>query len=80
MRGLVGLVYLPASNGGPLLYGALRDIVPQTIAVPKRLRSVFDALPARDEVPDGEFQPRYEAEIAIGRLGLPYLHSARRIE
>jgi hypothetical protein len=78
IHGLIGVVYLPPSQGGPLLYGALRDIVPQTIAVPKRLRGVFDTLPARQE--GTEFRPRYEAEVAVGRLGLPYLRSARPIE
>jgi hypothetical protein len=78
VRALIGVVYLPAINGGPLIYGALRDIVPQTIAVPARLRGVFDKLQPHAE--NTEFRPRYEAEIAVGRLGLVYLRSARSIE
>ena len=78
LRAVVGLTYVAPGRGGPLVHGVLRQVVPNTIAVPARLRSVFDGLPA---APQGtEPAPRYEAEIAIGRLGLPYLRSARRIE
>jgi hypothetical protein len=76
VHALIGVIYVPPSNGGPLLYGVLRDIAPQTIAVPQRLRGVFDNVRAREGT---EFGPRYEAEIAVGRLGLLYLRSARPI-
>ena len=75
VRALIGVVYLPPANGGPVIYGALRDIVPNTIAVPARFRSVFDGLPPHAAT--AEFTPRYEAEIAVGRLGLLYLRAVR---
>ena len=75
LRAVVGLTYLMPEHGGPLVYGAIRKIVPGEIAVPSHLRAVLDALPARVEA--GPPLPRYEAELAMGRLGIPYLRGVR---
>ena len=77
VRGVIRLGFVGPERGGPLVYGMLREVVPANIAVPAHLRSVFDGLP--DSGPGPEVTPRYEAEVAIGSLGLPYLRSARRL-
>lgn len=78
VRGVIALAYLPPEQGGPLVHGRLREIIPQMVAVPAELRAVFDGLSARPEGPDAA--PRYEAKLAIGRLGLPYVPAASRLE
>ena len=78
IRALIGVRYVPPASGGPLVHGWLREIVPARVAVPAHLRGVFDGMMTRPEAPDAG--PRYEAELAIGRLGLPYLRSARRLD
>jgi hypothetical protein len=77
VRGVIALGYVGSERGGPLVYGLLREIVPTTIAVPAHLRPVFDGLPYR--APATEELPRYEAQVSIGGLGLPYLSSARTL-
>lgn len=77
VRGVIALGFVGPERSGPLVYGMLRDVAPGTISVPAHLRAVFDGLPER--VADSDATPRYEAEIAIGRLGLPYMRSARRL-
>lgn len=78
LRAVIGLTYIPPENGGPLVHGRLREAIPQTVAVPGHLREVFDSAGVRSE--GGQTRPRYEAELAIGRLGLPYLRAVRAIE
>jgi hypothetical protein len=75
MRGVIGLSYVTPENGGPLLHGMLREVVPQQVAVPQAMKGLFDALPRPGE--SSVTEPRYEAELAIGELGLPYLRSVR---
>jgi hypothetical protein len=75
MRGVVGLSYVSATRGGPLVYGTLRQIVPSSVAVPRRLHATVAGL--RPPESGDASEPRYEAELAIGRLGLPYLRSLR---
>jgi hypothetical protein len=74
VRGLVGLAYLPPEAGGPLVYGTLRQLIPGTVPMPTSLRPIIEALPPQAAVPEA---PRYEAEIALGPLGVPYVRSAR---
>lgn len=74
MRAVIGLSYVSASSGGPLVHGTLRYLVPETIAVPSELRDVFAGLSTVSR----DTRPRYEVDLAIGRLGLPYVQSARR--
>lgn len=77
VRGIVGLAYVPPARGGPMLHGVLREVVPPVVAVPYALRAVVEGL--APTAGSGTVEPRYEAELAIGSLGLPYLRSLRLI-
>lgn len=76
LPGVIGLAYVGAADGGPMVYGTLRQIVPHTLAVPRRLRSVLDDLAGREQEVTA---PRYEVDVAVGRLGLPYVRAVRRM-
>lgn len=73
MRAVIGLSYQADASSGRLVHGTLRAIVPERIAVPKRLRATVDQLSADSAGTD----PRYEADLAIGALGVPYLRALR---
>ena len=75
LRGVIGLAYVSAANGGPLLYGVLREVLPPAIAVPYAFRSRLEGLAPLER--SGGAEPRYEAELAVGALGLPYIRSLR---
>jgi hypothetical protein len=77
MRSTIALRYEPPERQGPLVHGTLREPVPATVSVPRSLRDVFEGLPNRTGT--AELEPRYEVELAVGRLGLPYVRSARRL-
>jgi hypothetical protein len=72
---IIGVAYLPPAQGGPLVYGVLYRLVPAELSVPRQLRAVFTGLDARSG--DASPEPRYEVDIAIGQLGLPYVRGAR---
>jgi hypothetical protein len=84
VRAVIALSYIDARNGGPLVYGWVRALVPSTVTVPKHLRSVLDGLSRADVRAERtanqqvDVTPRYEADLAIGRLGLPYIRGLRR--
>jgi hypothetical protein len=71
LRAEIGLSYVTTEGGGRVLRGTLRDVVPRRVAVPTRMRAVVDARGARA----GE--PRYEVDLALGTLGLPYVRALR---
>lgn len=75
VRGVIGLSYVSASNGGPMLHGVLREVVPPVIAVPYAFRAIVAGLAATVE--SEAVEPRYEAELAVGSLGLPYVRALR---
>jgi hypothetical protein len=75
LRGVIGVVYVPPGSGGPLVHGTLRRIVPESIAVPADFHDVFG-----NPADAGQVRPRYEVEVAVGRLGLPYIRAARRLQ
>lgn len=76
MPAIFGVVHVSPSSGGPHVYGMLREVVPSTIAVPHALGSVLDGLPSHASAE--EQAPRYDAELAMGPLGVPYVRSIRR--
>jgi hypothetical protein len=77
LRGVIGMAYLAPKDGGPLVYGTLRDVVPGGVAVPSQLRHVVDGLMAPP--PGAPTLPRYEVELAVGSLGFPYVRALRLV-
>lgn len=80
LRATVGLTYLGPSSGGPLIYGFVRQVVPSAIVVPRHLVSALRGLPPVAVPSAGaadSFQPRYAAEISVGRVGIPLLKGVR---
>jgi hypothetical protein len=75
LKAVIGMNFLPPDRGGPLVYGTLREIIPSRVTVPSHLRPALEAL--APEAAPAQASPRYEAEVAIGRLGVPYLRSLR---
>jgi hypothetical protein len=75
VRGVIGLSYVSPARGGPMLHGVLRDVVPPAVAVPYAFRETIAGLAATAEV--GAVEPRYEVELAVGSLGLPYVRALR---
>jgi hypothetical protein len=75
VRGVIGIVYLPPGAGGPLIYGTLRDLVPATVAVPQAFRPLLAGM--TNAAASDVTEPRFAAEIAVGRLGIPYVRSVQ---
>jgi hypothetical protein len=75
LRGAIGLSYVSPGNGGPLVHGFIRELAPPHVAVPHAFRSLLDGMRPAD--PGQPAAPRYEIDIAIGRLGLPFVRSVR---
>jgi hypothetical protein len=75
LQAVIGVNFLPPDRGGPLVYGTLQQIVPSHLTVPSHLRPALGAL--APETAAAQASPRYEADVAIGRLGVPYLRSLR---
>lgn len=67
------LNYVNAAGTGPILYGSLREVIPRTLTVTSDQRAVFLGLPADAR------QPRYEVDLSLGQLGLPFVQAARRL-
>lgn len=72
VRGVVGLNYLPASAGGPLLYGTLRQLIPDRVAIDSTMHDGLTAAARAAGTP-----PRYDVDLAVGHLGLPYVRGLR---
>jgi hypothetical protein len=75
MRAVIGLTYVGAPDGGPMVHGVLRELVPHRVAVPHQFKPLFEGLTS--PIQSGATEPRYEAELALGALGLPYIRAVR---
>ncbi len=73
LRASIQLVYVPPGRDGPLVYGVIRHVIPSRVSVPRDLRQPLIGLPSSGRT------PRYEADLAIGALGLPYVTAVRRL-
>lgn len=82
MRAFVGLIYVPKSDGpgdrGPRLAGVIANILPDTVYVPREIRSpgdVFSTKPAADDYPGQllKHDPRYHATLAFGKALEPQI-------
>jgi hypothetical protein len=72
LRASIGLGYVPPARKGPLVYGWIRHVTPSTVHVPREFSDMLATLP-----PQGD-APRYEVDLVVGRLGIPYITSVRR--
>jgi hypothetical protein len=84
VRGVIGVVFAPPEQGGPLVYGQIRALTPSQVTVPRHLRPLLADLTrsARRHPDDGTtvVEPRYEVDLAVGSLGLPYVAGVRRTD
>jgi hypothetical protein len=71
LRASIQLSYVPPVRKGPLVYGWIRELTPAYVHVPREFRAVLTTLP-----PSGE-APRYEVDITVGRLGIPFVTAVR---
>lgn len=85
MRVVVDVQYRNIPSSGPVVWGRIARLVSDEVSVPQRLRSRLDGLPRRQPSPrregappPGAPPPRYEVDLAIGRLGAPWIVDVRR--
>jgi hypothetical protein len=75
LRGVIGLAYVSPDNGGPLVHGTLREVLPYRVSVPHDFRPLLGDM--RPPEVSGAEAPRYDVDLAVGKLGLPYVRSLR---
>jgi hypothetical protein len=86
VRGVVTINFLGPSTGGPLLYGSLRELAPSMVTVPRQQQPTlvglapFSESPSAPDAPRPELVPRYEVEVGVGRIGIPFIRGIRRID
>lgn len=82
----IQLSWVGPGAGGPLVYGSIRTLDPPSLTVPRALSSRLRALSPspRDPIerrPGGAAAapatPRYEVDLAVGRLGIPWVVDVR---
>jgi hypothetical protein len=71
LRASIELGYVPPTRKGPLVYGWIRRLTPATVHVPRQFREVLATLPERGEA------PRYDVDLVVGRMGIPYIVAIR---
>ncbi len=75
LRAIIGISYVRDETTGPLIYGRLVDVVPQKVAVPYQFRELLKQL--SEQRGSSTTEPRYDGELAVGELGLPYVRALR---
>lgn len=71
MRASIGLHYLRPEQKGPLVYGVVRHLIPSSVHVPQEYRELVASLSKE------RTRARYEVDLAMGRLGIPYVTGLR---
>lgn len=77
------VAYLSAKTpGGPLVYGQVESLVVSEVTVPRRLKNALADLRGRAggraEPPSTSPVARFEVDLAVGRLGFPWVTDVRR--
>lgn len=73
VRASIGIAYVDPTNRGPLVYGYIRWLVPREISPSRELAARLETLPDRDQIGT----PRYEVDLSVGHLGIPYITDIR---
>jgi hypothetical protein len=74
LRASIRIDYVAADQpGGPVFYGRIDSLIPPEMSVPIELRDRLATLPPRAE----HRAPRYDVDVALGRLGIPYITDIR---
>ena len=68
LRAVISVNY----SSDALVAGWVRELVPSQVRVPRHLVHVVDGIEQRPS-------PRYEVELGVGRLGVPFVKAIRRI-
>lgn len=71
LRASIKLGFLSPAQKGPLAYGWIRQVMPSTVHVPREFRDLLATLPPLSDT------PRYEVDLTVGRLGIPYITDVR---
>ncbi len=66
LRASIELAFVPPANKGPLVYGRIRQLIPSQVSVSRGWRDQLLRHAAAAPV-------RYDVELALGRLGIPYV-------
>jgi hypothetical protein len=82
VRAIISLTY----TSDPLLYAWVRELVPASVTVPRSMLPLLAGLqapvirvePAAPQPPD-TWHPRYEVDLGVGQLGIPFVKAIRRI-
>ncbi len=72
----------PKTPGGPLVYGSMQSLVTREVTVPRRSRHALADLRGggaeRAEPSASPSSPRFEVDLAVGRLGFLWVTDVRR--
>lgn len=86
LRVVVDVQYRNVPSSGPVVWGTIVRLVSDEVSVPQHLRSRLDGLPRRQPssrreggAPPDTPPPRYEVDLAVGRLGAPWIVDIRRL-
>ncbi len=81
MRAVVDLVFTDRAGQGPIVWGLVARLVTDEVSVPPglrdRLRGMSPGQPVEGD--PSSAGPRYEVDLAIGRLGVPWIRDVRRL-
>ena len=75
VRASIQIAYVDPGNRGPLVYGYIRWLVPGEISPSRELAGRLETLPEKDQ----KGTPRYEVDLALGHLGIPYVTDIRQL-
>jgi hypothetical protein len=69
----------PKTAGGPLVYGHLMTLVTRQVTVPRRsIQALADLRNRAADPASTPPAPRFEVDLAVGRLGFPWVVDVRR--
>lgn len=84
LRAVIALARQRPARGEGILYGRIRALYPPTVTVPRHLEDRLAGLDRQPLIIDNtgdqpRDSPRYEVDLAVGPLGIPYIRDLRRL-